>query len=338
MQKIVPKVEQEHGRAQRIWVMDRGNTSEANLAFIRQRGGPYIVGTAQVHMGRFAGEITTEGWQEVRSGIAGKVVDDPAADGIGARYILCRSRERAAKEQSMADRFEVRMETGLQALATAARQGRLRDEAEAHRRLGRLQERNRRAGGLFSVQIVRNAAGRLTVRWSKPPDRQVWREPRCGCYVLRTNIVAADPVELWQCYRQLAEAEWVFRLTKDELEIRPIWHQTAQRVQTHILVCFLAYAMWKTLAGWMKLSGWGDAPRALVEELRTIHSADVVLQTRVDNQPGPELTVRCVPRPDQHQEALLDRLGLERPNQSKRFRNSLVNLPQQAAPVVAAPR
>jgi len=93
--------------------------------------------------------------------------------------------------------------------------------------------------------------------------------------VLRTNLENPDPVALWKSYIQLTDAEWAFRITKEELAIRPIWHQGTARVQGHILVCFLAYALWKTLGGWMKLAGLGDAPRVLVDELHTIRSVDV---------------------------------------------------------------
>ena len=160
--------------------------------------------------------------------------------------------------------------------------------------------------------------GGLKITWTK--DEQKKRE-LCGCYLLRTNLPEADPVALWQQYIQLVDAEWAFRISKDELELRPIWHHHEDRVKGHILVCFIAYAMWKTLSGWMKSSGLGEAPRPLVEELATIRSGDVSLPTRSDEgMAGPTLVVRCVTRPDEHQTALLSRLGLEIPNQIKRYR------------------
>jgi len=316
--------------------MDRGNTSEANLAFIRQRNGHYIVGTPKAQMGRLAGELTAEGWREVRAGIEVKLAQNPVA-GSSDRYLLCRSRERAAKEQSMAKRFEERMEAGLGKLARAAAQGRLRDAAVAHQRLGRLLEKHWRAAGLFAVAIEPAGAGRLQVRWSKRADREAWIAQSSGCYVLRTNLENPDPVELWKSYIQLTDAEWAFRIAKDELEIRPVWHQGAARVQAHILVCFLAYALWKTLGGWMKLAGLGDAPRVLVDELHTIRSVDVELQTLEDGLPGPPLTVRCVTRPDDHQAVLLARLGLELPNQIKRFRRPWESTRAKEVPPAIAP-
>ena len=98
------------------------------------------------------------------------------------------------------------------------------------------------------------------------------------------------------------------------MEIRPIWHQKAERVQAHILVCFLAYVLWKALAQWMRAAGLGDAPRTLVEEFTKIRSGDVVLPTRTaDGRPGKTIRVRCVTTPDAAQKVLLDRLGLRLP-------------------------
>ena len=109
------------------------------------------------------------------------------------------------------------------------------------------------------------------------------------------------------------------------------------RVQGHVPVCFLAYALWKTLGGWMKLAGLGDAPRVLVDELHTIRSVDVELQTLEDGLPGPPLTVRCVTRPDDHQAVLLERLGLELPHQIRRFRMPLEGTLAKEIPPAIAP-
>jgi transposase len=320
VQQIVEKVESEHGKANRIWVMDRGNVSEANLAFLRQRGGKYIVGTPKALLRKAQGQITAEGWRQVREGIEVKLVKLPGAD-ASETLILCRSEDRITKESAMLERFVQRMEQGLEKLRKAAESGRLKDLEVAHQRLGRLQERNWRAAGCFQVSIapIEKAEGKakLQVRWNK--DEQLKRN-LCGCYLLRTNVDEPDAVKLWQHYIQLVDAEWAFRITKDELELRPIWHQTKDRVQGHILVCFIAYAMWKALSGWMQASGLGDAPRPLVEELSNIRSGDVMLPTRnADGSAGPTLVVRCVTRPEEHLAVLLHRLGLKLPNQLTRF-------------------
>ena len=133
-----------------------------------------------------------------------------------------------------------------------------------------------------------------------------------GCYLLRTTLTDADPATLWKQYIQLTEAEWAFRIEKDELEIRPIWHQQAERVQAHILVCFLAYVLWKTLQKWQSQAGLGDSPRTILTELSRIQSADIVLPLANDNKR--ELRIRCVVRPEREQAILLHHLGLKLPD------------------------
>ncbi|MEW6071898.1 MAG: hypothetical protein AB1726_04780 [Planctomycetota bacterium] len=136
-----------------------------------------------------------------------------------------------------------------------------------------------------------------------------WAELNEGCYLLRTNVKDWSEEELWRIYIQLTDAEAAFRIHKSELSIRPVWHHREDRVQAHILVCFLAFVLWKTLEQWQQRAGLGRSPRTLLEELAGIQSADVVLPT-LD---GRELRVRCVVRPDPSQALLLERLGLQLP-------------------------
>ena len=119
------------------------------------------------------------------------------------------------------------------------------------------------------------------------------------------------PEELWRTYVQLTDAEAAFRIHKSDLSLRPIWHQKAERVKAHILVCFLAYVLWKTLEQWMDRAGLGRSARTLLAELGEINSADVVLPTA--ERPTRELRIRCVVRPGEAEAFLLDRLGLRLP-------------------------
>lgn len=132
--------------------------------------------------------------------------------------------------------------------------------------------------------------------------------------MLRSNVVDWRPEDLWQGYMQLTEAENAFRIQKSQLSIRPIWHHKAERVEAHILVCFLAYVLWKALAGWQTKAGLGASPRTVLEELHRIQSVDVVLPL----EEGNEMRLRCVVHPDQAQRILLQRLGLRLP---KRLRS-----------------
>ncbi len=286
VQEIVATMERKHGRANRVWVMDRGMASAENLAFLRERGDRYLVGTPKAMLRQFERHLLEQrDWHEAQAGVEVKLL--PGPDG-NEQFVLARSADRREKEKAMHARFRARLEKGLERLQHSAASGRLRDEAVAQQRLGRLLEKNWRAARAFDVSMERlpelEGRARLRVRWQANTRWQQWNERSEGCYLLTET----DPATLWKRYIQLTDAEWAFRITKDELRIRPIWHQKADRVQAHILVCFLAYVLWKTLAGWMQRSGLGDAPRTLVDELAKIKSGDVVLpaEARGGNRPS----------------------------------------------------
>jgi transposase len=318
---IVEQIEAKYGRANRVWVMDRGMVSEANLKFLRERGGSYIVGTPKALLRQFEQHLINKDWHEVQAGVEVKLVPGPNGD---ETFVLARSVDRRAKEQAMHERFLSRLEAGLEKLRAAAESGRLKDAAQAERKLGRLQERCWRASGAFDVRIapLPEPAGkaRLSITWTRNGRWSDWASLSEGCYLLRTNLTDVDPATLWKRYIQLTEAEWAFRISKDELEIRPIWHQKEERVRAHILVCFLAYVLWKSLGCWMQRSGLGDAPRTLVAELAKIKSGDVVLAARTSAGPhNKTIRLRCVTAPDPAQQVLLHRLGLTPPRRLRRI-------------------
>ena len=344
VEEIVEAMEKKHGQANRIWVMDRGMVSESNLSFVRSRQGRYIVGVPKASLRKFeAVLVEKKDWDQVEAGVEVKLVPSPDGE---ETFILARSAERREKEKAIHERFQQRMEEGLQKLKAAMESGRLRDESTAHRRLGRLQGKNSRAAKAFDVTIQRmtdettdthasddqttnkarlnkddqkkskNKAKKkpwLQITWQRNEQWAEWARLSEGCYLLRSNLNDIDAKTLWKHYIQLTEAEWAFRITKDELVLRPIWHHKEDRVKAHILVCFLAYAMWKTLAGWMRGSGLGDAPRSLLDELVKIKSGDIVLPVCVGDGRSRTVRLRCVTEPDTEQKLLLHRLGIALP-------------------------
>jgi transposase len=321
VEEIVGAMEKKYGRANRIWVMDRGMVSEENLKFLRERAAQYIVGTPKAMLRQFERYLSRKQWHEVQEGVEVQLVRGPHGE---ETFVLARSVDRREKEKAMHERFIDRLEAALEKMHAAAESGRLKDEAVANRRLGRLMCQYWRAARAFDVKIERlsppKGKQRLRVTWKRNRRWTEWAALSEGCYLLRTNLNETDPAVLWKRYIQLTEAEWAFRITKDELEIRPIWHQKEQRVLAHILVCFLAYVLWKTLAQWMRRSGLGDAPRTLLEELAKIKSGDVVLPTR--SRRGYDtgaVRLRCVTEPDEAQKVLLNRLGLTLPRRLRRI-------------------
>jgi transposase len=309
VETIVEAVEKQHGKADRIWVMDRGMVSEANLAFLRQGERRYIIGTPKSQLRQFERELLQEPWTQLREGLQVKLVPSPGGD---ETFILCRSAERRAKEQAMHTRFEQRIEAGLERLAASCHKAK-RNPRLVERRIGRLLAGNSRAAGLFRVEARERPEGGCDLAWEKVAAWREWAARSEGCYMLRSNITGWDAADLWRAYITLTDAEAAFRIQKDDLRVRPIWHQKAERVKAHILVCFLAYVLWKTLAQRVRAAGMGDEPRRILDELAPLRMVDVVMRTRG----GIEIRRRCVTQPTKEQAALIDRLALRVPRQVK---------------------
>ena len=305
LEEIVEHIEELYGRASRIWVMDRGMAGEGNVEFLREGGRRYIVGTAKNSLRKFERELLAQDWRQVHAGLEVRITPAPGGQEV---FILCRSAERRAKEQAMHERFEQRIEEGLQKIQTSC-QKRKQKPVTVATRVGRLLGRNTRAAALFDVQVEEDASGLARLRWSKVEAWREWTRLSEGCYVLRSNVTDWSPEDLWRAYIQLTEAEAAFRIHKSDLAIRPVWHQKEPRVQAHILVCFLTYVLWKTLAATCRQAGLGDEPRQVFEALSEIALVDVLLPTRS----GTVLRKRCISPPTAHQQILLQRLGLKLP-------------------------
>jgi len=310
VEEIVETMESRYGRADRIWVLDRGMISDENMEFLRAGGRRYIVGTPKSMLKQHEQDLVKDEWDSVHAGLEVKLIKGPEGD---ETFILCRSQDRREKEKAMHDRFEKRIEEGLVRLS-----GRLErvkkepDEPQVQRQIGRLLQRNSRAAGLFAInvkKVERDGRPGLRVTWSKRREWRRWAELSEGCYMLRSNVNDWSGPDLWRAYTQLTEAEAAFRIHKTDLQIRPVWHQKQKRVQAHILVCFLAYVLWKTLGQCCRRAGLGDEPRRVFDELARLKVVDVLLPTRA----GPVIRKRCVSQPTEHQAILLHRLGLSLP-------------------------
>jgi len=305
VEEIVETMERRYGKADRIWVMDRGMVSQDNIELLKQDGRRYIIGTPKAMLRKFEAQLLSNDWDQVREGLEVKCCPGPDGD---ETFILCRSQDRRQKEQAMHERFEKRIENGLKKIETTC--GRQKcDPVTIAKRVGRLLGANSRAAGLFKTDVIKDADGRAKLVWDKV---DAWRNGAAlseGCYMLRTNIRDWSSEDLWKAYIQLTEAEAAFRIHKSDLKIRPIWHHKKERVQAHILVCFMAYVLWKTLAQMCKTAGLGDEPRRVFTELGKIRVVDVVLPARS----GHSIRRRCVSQPSEHQAILLQRLGLNLP-------------------------
>ena len=315
VKSIVEMMEKRHGKSDRIWVMDRGMTSEDNLEFLRQENRRYIIGTNKALLKKFEQELLKQDWTTIRDGIEVKLCKMPKEQGSDSAnevletFILCRSADRKEKDRAIVQRAADKIAERLGTMkARCEKQN--RDPLLVSREIGRLLGQNTRASHLFEVKVTTGEDKKFAlIEWKKIKPATDWHELSDGCYLLRTNVTDWSDEDLWKAYIQLTEAEEAFRIQKSDLSIRPVWHQKEDRVRSHIFVCFLSYVLWKTLGQQCKRAGLGDEPRRVISELSGIRMMDVILPT----EDGPELRRRCVARPTEHQRILLDKLGLRLP-------------------------
>lgn len=320
LQEIVETMERRHGALGRVWIADRGMASAKNLAWLRATGRRYIIGAPKSELKHCqAGLAESAGWRVIREGVEVKLLNGTAPE---ERFILCRSADRRAKERAMHEKFSARIEAGLARLqGRIAKAKKPLDKAQVSRQIGRLLQRNSRAAARFETSLHDDdSAAGFTLRVQQSAEFDRWAAMSEGAYVLRSNITDWSDEKLWKAYIQLTQAEAAFRIHKDQLRVRPIWHQRADRVQAHILVCFLAFVLWKTLEMWQQRAGLGNSPRTILEEFARIQSHDVILPLQAQG----EIRLRCVTQPDAAQAVLLERLGMVLP---KRLRVPEIDLP-----------
>jgi transposase len=312
-QEMVQVMESKYGKADRVWVLDRGMVSEDNLEFMRMSGARYLVGTPRSLLKKFEQRLVDQSSEEVHPGVEVKLCASP--EGIEETFVLCRSFGRKEKENAILNRFVDRLGDKLAKLAERAEQGKIKDKQKVERQIGRLLERNSRAASLFSVTVT-DKGGRLSIDVKRNEERYEWALENGGSYLLRTNWREIDPKVLWNTYIQLTEVEDAFRTTKHDLGMRPIFHQKEDRTQAHILVCFLSLVLWRTLQQWMKASGLGTAPRKLLQEMRELKSLDVLLPAK-----DRTIRLRVVATAPQPLKVLLQRMKILLPNRPRVIEN-----------------
>jgi len=243
--------------------------------------------------------------------------------GPGEQYILCRSSARRQKEAAMIELARGRLRAKLDKTHAALQRRPARDPGPVERRIGRWLGRFPAAERLLEVIVERNVEGRACgLKIIEHSERTAWAELAHGAYLLRTNCPEQDPAKLWRWYMQLTQAEDAFRISKGDLSLRPVFHQKTQRVEAHILVCFLSLALWRTLEMWMCGKGLANCARQLLKAVATVRSLDVVLPVKeAESQQTRQLRLRVVARPDRPVAELLVRLGLDLPTAPKMVQN-----------------
>jgi len=297
---FLKKIETQYGKARRIWIMDRGIPTEDALAEMRESDPPvhYLVGTPKGRLGKLEAELLALDWQKAREGVEVKLLPR-----TGELYVLARSRERVAKERSMRRR---QLKKLWARLAELKRQATARDALLL--KLGAAKNQSPSAWRLIDIAV--SADGALTYRLRKDKLREVTR--REGRYLLRSNLEASNPAEIWKLYMLLTQVEEAFKNLKGDLGVRPIYHQCEKRIEAHIFVAFLAFCIHATLRHKLRQKAPGLTPRSLLEQLCAIPMLDVHFPTT----DGRTLIFSRYTTPNKTQKLLLAQLDLELPPQS----------------------
>jgi transposase len=313
VETIVTSLETKYGQAERIWVMDRGMVSEANIAFLRERRARYLVGTPKSWLRAHEQTLLEQSdWKTVQDGLEVRLVTQPGGE-PGERYVLCRSGARAEKERAMLARQSERLTAELIKIDAWLRRAPQTDQEAVGRRIGRHLGKYPAAAAIVVAEVIRNESGSATgLRVSSRLDAGQRAHRQKGAYLLRTNCDETNPALLWKWYIQLTQAEAAFRTAKSDLGLRPVFHHKEDRVQAHILVCFLALAMWRSLEQWMQAKGLGTCARQLVKEIAAVKSVDVIVPVQRSGV-RTELRLRVVATPEPATAQLLAHLGLRLP-------------------------
>ena len=297
---FLERIEEQYGKARRVWLMDRGVPTEEVLAEMRAADPPmhYLVGTPKGRLTRLEKHLVTKPWQQARPGVQVKLLAQE-----GELYVLAQSRDRVAKERAMRRRRLKRLWTRLKQLSTMAL-----SREELLMKLGAARDQSRTAWRLVTIEIAADSA-----TFSYRLDRTKLRQTRSreGRYLLRTNLVEEDPAKLWSHYLLLVAVEEAFKNLKGDLAIRPVFHQREARIEAHVFIAFLAYCLHVTLARRLHALAPGLTPRAVLEKFAAVQMIDVHLPTT----DGRELVLTRYTEPEPELSLLLKKLKLELPAQ-----------------------
>ena len=313
LKAFLEKIEKQYGKAQRIWVMDRGIPTEETLAQMRASDPPvrYLVGTPKGRLSQLEKQLSGLPWQQVRAGVEVKLLAQ-----TGEVYVLAQSQDRVSKERSMRRRQLKWLWKRLQDL-----KGMELKRDELLMKLGAAKQQSPSAWRLVEIKLPevkkKKAQGKKpevlqpTFEFKLRRDKLRVARRREGRYLLRSNLPDRNPALMWAFYLQLVQVEQAFKHLKGDLGLRPLYHQKQERIEAHIFVAFLAYCLHVTLGRRLKDLAPGLTPRSVLEKLGAMQMIDVHLPTT----DGREVILRRYTQPEPEQRLLLEQLKLKLPNQ-----------------------
>jgi transposase len=300
---FLKKIEEQYGKAQRIWIMDRGIPTKKDLEAMRTREPPiyYLVGTPKGRLAQYEKKLTELPWQAVREGVEVKLLKEEKE-----LYVLAQSQDRRKKECGMRRRQLKWLWKRLKEI----RAMKFAKKTDLAMKLGAAKQRAPSAWRLVEIEIAKSEAEpsfQFCLRTKKL--REVRR--REGRYLLRSNLLEEQPVQLWHLYIQLTQVEEAFKNLKGDLSLRPLFHQKESRIEAHIFVAFLAYCLHVTLRRWLRDLAPGLTPRSVLEKFSAVQMIDVHLPTT----DGREVILSRYTQPEKELQLLLNQLKLQLPEQ-----------------------
>jgi len=323
VETIVTTIEGRFGKSHRVWVMDRGMISKEALRFLGRSGRRYLLATKRGELAAFANHLRAGGWQRLNDN---PDVEVKLLKRKRVHYLLARSRPRRQKERAMRRRQRRGLARALEKRKKRIDDGRLKNRDKILESVGRLKGRFPKARPFVAITVAKTEPAGLSWSWLREKFREALAGD--GAYLLRSNQDGWSATEFWETYIQLTVVERAFRVLKSELLLRPVWHHYSGRTQAHVMICVLAYLLWKTLDHLAKRAGLETpihkpdphraqaapkprpmTPEVILRELGQIAIGDIELETTT----GQKLVLRRVARPRGEPKRILEALGLEIP-------------------------
>jgi transposase len=310
LRAFLQKIEAQYGKAQRIWVMDRGIPSEEVLAEMRASDPPiyYLVGTPKARLSKLEAELITRPWEQVRPGVEVKLLCQE-----GELYVQTQSQDRVGKERAIRKRRLRKLWDRLCELKKM--------KLSAKALLIKIGEAKKEAGRVFGLIDLKlpnpskskRKKSKTKVNFSFRINRAKFRDTyrREGRYLLRSNLPEQVPAMLWEYYIQLIQVEEAFKNLKGDLGIRPIFHQLAHRIEAHIFIAFISYCLHVTLRRRLRDLAPGLTPRAVLEKFSAMQMIDVYLPI----SDGRTIILSRYTQPEAELQLLLNQLKLQLPDQ-----------------------
>ena len=293
--------------AKPVIIMDAGIASQDNIDWLTEQNYHYLVVSREQSV---KNPKDQDNAVMVRDTEHSKVCVYSETDAeTNETRLYCHSEQKAKKEQSIRNRFHVRMEEALNKLdAGLNKKYTLKKYSKILERIGRLREKNRRVSPDYQIEVIADKEQKNAIRieWELQPQSEQ-KDLHCGVYCLRTNIPDWSEEQLWTTYIMLTEIEATFRSLKSELGLRPVYHQKEERVTGHLFITLLAYHLVHTLRYQLKQQGihlsW--------ENIRKIMSTQQRISITLPTDDHKTIHLRTTTKTEMRQKQIYDALNIK---------------------------